>query len=175
MSRSGPHLKLVAAGASPVGLAEIYRSYSGYVAAIAFRLLGRDDEIDDVVQEVFLAATTGLARLREEGAVKGWLATVTVRSSMRRLRWRRLRGFLGLESVTENDIATRSADPADRVMLARIYAVLDELPSRERVAWVLHHVEGETLPAAAKLCCCSLATVKRRIAAAQKRVEEQLA
>ena len=56
-----------------------FRRYSRYVAAVALRLLGRDDEVDDVVQEVFLAALRGLERLREPEAVKGWLATVTVR------------------------------------------------------------------------------------------------
>jgi RNA polymerase sigma-70 factor, ECF subfamily len=49
----------------------LFRRYSAYVAAVALRLLGRDDEVDDVVQEVFLAALRGLRQLREEGAVKG--------------------------------------------------------------------------------------------------------
>src|SRR5258708_2484860 len=68
-----------------------FRRYSRYVAAVALRLLGRDDEVDDVVQEVFLAALRGMRRLREPEAVRGWLATVTVRIAGRRLRRRRLR------------------------------------------------------------------------------------
>ena len=46
--------------------------------------------------------------------------------------------------MTENDIATTSSDPANRVLLVRVYAVLDEIPAPERVGWLLHHVEGET-------------------------------
>lgn len=65
-------------------------------------------------------------------------------------------------------------DPADRLLLARLYSVLDELPVSERVAWVLHHVEGETLPVVARQCGCSLATVKRRIGRAQAKVEGRL-
>src|SRR5262249_23976092 len=75
----------------------VFRRYSRYGAAVALRLLGRDDEIDDVVQEVFLQAVRGLERLREPEAVKGWLATVTVRVAGRKLRLRRVRGFFGLD------------------------------------------------------------------------------
>ena len=43
-----------------------------------------------------------------------------------------------------------------------------------RVAWTLNYVEGETLEEVARLCGCSLATAKRRIAAAQRFIEEKL-
>jgi RNA polymerase sigma-70 factor (ECF subfamily) len=49
----------------------------------------------------------------------------------------------------------------------RIYRLLDELPANERLAWTLRHIEGEQVEAVASLCGCSLATAKRRIAAAQ--------
>ena len=40
-------------------LESAFRAYSRYVAAIAFRMLGCNDEVDDVVQEVFVAALRG--------------------------------------------------------------------------------------------------------------------
>src|SRR5690349_8645681 len=39
-----------------VDLDELYRRYAPYVAVIATRILGRDDELDDLVQDVFLGA-----------------------------------------------------------------------------------------------------------------------
>ena len=74
-----------------------FRAYSRYVAAIGFRLLGRSDEVEDLVQDVFVRASRGLGALREPGALKGWLATVTVRVAQRRLRSRRLLHVLRLE------------------------------------------------------------------------------
>jgi RNA polymerase sigma-70 factor (ECF subfamily) len=52
--------------------------------------------------------------------------------------------------------------------------VLDRLPVNERLAWSLRHIEGEQLESVAVLCGCSLATAKRRIAAAQQAVERSL-
>jgi RNA polymerase sigma-70 factor (ECF subfamily) len=152
-----------------------FRSYARYVAAVALRLLGRDDELDDVVQEVFLIAVRGLGRLREPEAVKGWLATVTVRVAGRRLRRRRLRALVGLDrGAGYEEIAASGASQEERALLGRVYRVLDGMPVKERLAWLLRHVEGERLEAVAELCGCSLATAKRRIAAAQKILDEAL-
>jgi RNA polymerase sigma-70 factor (ECF subfamily) len=155
-------------------LEAIFRQYSRYVAAIAMRLLGRDDEVDDVVQEVFLAAMKGVEQLREPEAVKGWLATVTVRIASRRLRVRRMRSFLRLDQVPGYEAVAPGANPEEKALLSRVYAVLDEMPVNHRVAWTLRHVEGQQLEQVAALCGCSLATAKRRISAAHETIERML-
>lgn len=163
-----------AAPASPgLSCGEAYRRHAAYVAAIAMRLLGRDDEVDDVVQEVFLEAVRGLARVHDPLALRGWLATVTVRTARRRLHLRRLRGWLRLDPARDyEDVAAPGASPEQRVLLARVYRVLDALPVAPRLAWTLRYVEGESLEDVAALCECSLATAKRRIAAAQQAIQE---
>ncbi len=161
----------------PLDLDSAYRRYARYVAAVALRLIGRDDEVDDVVQEVFLTALRKLGGLRDPEAIRGWLATVTVRVAGRRLRRRRMWAFFGVspsEGAYE-EVAATGATPEDRALLARVYAVLDGLPVGERIAWTLRHVEGERLEQVAALCGCSLATAKRRIAAAHATMERMLA
>ncbi len=187
---SAPHLRLVQEDVSPAssGLdalsrspvdprdrAGVFKRFAPYVGRIAFRLLGRQDEVDDVVQDVFLSAQRGLDALRDEGAVKAWLATVTVRKSQRRLKRRRLRISLGLEEEADySNVATGGAGPADRTLLREVYAALDRVPTAERIAWTLRHVEGEKLQNVATLCDCSLATAKRRIAMAHARILEEV-
>ena len=55
-------------------LGGLFRRYAAYVATIGFRLLGRDDELDDLVQEVFMEAYRGFHQLRSAEAAKAWLA-----------------------------------------------------------------------------------------------------
>lgn len=150
---------------------DVYRQYSGYVAALAYRILGRDAEVEDVVQDVFLAAVSGLHRLRDPGAVKGWLASATVNVASRRLRRRKLLAVFGLDSPSDEEVSAPGASPEEKAVLSEVYFALDALPVNERVPWVLRHVEGESLERVAELCACSLATVKRRIAAAQEAIE----
>jgi len=182
MNRARAALEVVAPLPHPaVAAAEldfdaVFRRYAPYVAAVAHRLLGRDSEVDDTVQEVFLVAVRGLARVRDPGAVKAWLARIAVRSARRRLRMRRLRAVFGLDEVAGYEsIADSGASPEQRALLQRVYLVLDTLPADQRIAWTLRHVEGERLDAVASLTGCSLATAKRRIAAATQTLDEAFA
>lgn len=179
MSREPPALHVVAPiQGTPVlvmamELDPLFRRYAPYVAAIAYRILGRDDEVDDTVQEVFLAAVRGLGSVRDPGAVKAWLARLAVRSARHRLRARRLWRFLGLDDGAGVElIVDGRATPEQHALLERVYRVLDSVSANERIAWTLRYVEGEPLDRVAALSECSLATAKRRIAAAAKTIEE---
>jgi RNA polymerase sigma-70 factor (ECF subfamily) len=155
--------------AAPPRLADLFRRYAPYVATIGFKLLGSDGELDDLVQDVFIEAHRGLHQLRSGDAAKSWLARITVRRAVRRLRRRRLRAFFSLDSVAE-DVALidGAASPEEQAHVASIYRLLETLPVAQRIAWVLRHMEGESLDAIAALCGCSKTTVQRRVRAAQQ-------
>jgi RNA polymerase sigma-70 factor (ECF subfamily) len=73
------------------------------------------------------------------------------------------------------ELTDTAASPRQRALLAEVYRVLDQLPIEERFAWTLRLVEGQSLPEVAQICGCSLATVKRRVASAQRAISEALA
>ena len=174
--RSQAALRLISGGAArgPF-LADVYRRYCRYVAAVVLRLHGRRAEVDDLVQEVFAQAARGIARLRDAEAVKGWLATIAVRVVRAHLRFRRMRRFLGLDGGADYaGLVDPGASPHDRLLVRAVYRLLDEMPVDDRVAFTLHHIEGETVEVVARLTSCSLATVKRRIARAQRLIEERM-
>lgn len=156
-------------------LDEVYRRYCRYVAAVILRLDGRTTEVDDLVQDVFVEAARGIRSLRQPAAIKGWLATIAVRTVRRRLRLRRVRRFLGLDNDAASlELVDPAASPVVRLLLRAVYRVLDDMPVEDRLAFGLHYIEGEKMEAVAKLCGCSFATAKRRVARAQKLIEERL-
>jgi len=130
-------------------------------------------DLDDVVQDVFLAAAGGLKRLRDPNATKAWLATAAVRMVRRRLRLRRMWRWLGIgqDDRPPAPLVDSGSNPVDRLLLGAVYHVLDGMAVDDRVAFVLHCIEGETLDAVAGICRCSLATAKRRIARAQAAID----
>ena len=175
MPRSAAPLRLVPIDERTSFLDDVYRRYCRYVAAVILRLDGRQAEVDDIVQEVFVEAARGVARLRDAEAVKGWLATITVRVVRHRLRARRLRRFLGLDAQADYaGLIDPSASPLDKLLVRAVYRVLDELPVDDRLAFSLHNIEGEKLEVVARLCRCSCATAKRRIARAQQAIEDRM-
>ena len=162
-----------AAGASDgvtvegVTLEQAFRAHASYVATIGYRMLGTRDELDDLVQDVFLSAQGTLRKLRHPEAIRSWLATVTVRVARQRLRARRLRQFLHLPTsgISSEDLPDRAASPETKSLVSAIFRALETLPVNARLAWSLRYLQGERLETIATLCGCSLAAVKRRLVA----------
>ena len=176
--RRRPPLRLVRDGDDPQDgafdpsdLDGVFRRYAPYVATISLRILGCDDDIDDLVQEVFLDAHRRRSELREASAIRGWLARVTVRKAVRKLRRGKLRRWLALDEHPDYaGLADPSATPEQRAEVVRVYRVLDRVTAEERVAWVLRYVQEYSLDEIAELASVSRSTVQRRIRAAQAAV-----
>ena len=164
--------------ASPVDdldIEDLFRRYAPNVASMGLAMLGQRDEVDDLVQDVFLRAWRGMKRLEDAGAVKSWLMTIAVRVARTRLARRRFtRLFLPTGEVNVEEIAAPETSPEERVTLQRLYRILQRMPVDLRIAWVLRHVQSETVEEVARLCGWSLSTAKRRIADAEKRVGKKL-
>jgi RNA polymerase sigma-70 factor, ECF subfamily len=153
----------------PVTFDNLFARYNRYVARLATRLLGAGDgEVDDVVQDVFWIASKRLPRIADMVQARGWLATVTTRVVGRRLRRRRFRNLFHVHaSSSRTEVPAPGATAEERVLLGRLYEVLDGLPTEQRLAWTLRYLEGETLDAVAAACECSVSTAKRRVSAAK--------
>lgn len=149
----------------------VYAKHARYVAGVVHRLMGDDGELDDIVQETFVDAIDGLARLHDPGAVRAWLVTVAVRRTRRVLARRRRRAMFAFWAA---DFGPRASDPRDRQAVDELYDALSKVPEDLRIPWVLHRVEHLSLPETAQVCEVSLATVKRRIAEAEDRLERRL-
>jgi RNA polymerase sigma-70 factor, ECF subfamily len=156
-------------------LDELFKEHAGYVARLAYRMMGRDVEIDDVVQDVFVLLLRHIDRIRDPNAVRAWLATTTVRLTRRRLRVKSLRLVLGLgDDVGLADVRDNSSSPDDRAAFGAIQVALERVGVNARIAWTLRFLEDERIEDVARLCGCSTRTAKRWIARAQRAVKEAL-
>lgn len=148
----------------------IYRRYVRYVFGIALRLLRSRADAEDAVQDTFALALERLDSLRDGAALRPWLAQIVVSQVRRRFRRRKMLRLLGLDVAEEDsglaDMADPSQGPEVRAELRDLERVLSTVPEEQRIAWLLRYVDDEALDDVARACACSLATVKRRIAAA---------
>jgi RNA polymerase sigma-70 factor (ECF subfamily) len=162
----------LAAKGNERAFATLYKRHARYVAGVVYRLMGNDAELDDVMQETFCDAARALCNLRDPEGLRFWLARIAVRRVHKRLsarrRWRWLVG------TNHDEIAPKVSEPHARQRVDNLYEGLENLPLKLRTPWVLHMIEGQTLPEAAATCDVSLATVKRRIAEADERLDRWL-
>lgn len=149
----------------------LHARFGGEVNRLVWRLLGADNDHNDLVQDVFEKLMRTTHQVREPDALIGWVRTVTVnavRSELRKRKVRRL--FLRSEMERPEPMRDGVGNAEGREVLKKMYRVLDAMPADDRIAFVLRYVEGLSVPEVAEQCGCSLATTKRRIARAQERL-----
>jgi RNA polymerase sigma-70 factor, ECF subfamily len=145
---------------------KLFERHAQMLNDLAFRLLPWDHEAEDLVQDTFVAALTGLDRLADPRAFAPWVRSIAIRSAAKRIRKRVLLGRLGLRRSDPVDVegllsATTAPDVA--ASLRAVYRRIEALPSELRVIFVLRHVEGSTVPEIAAALGTSEGTVKRRL------------
>jgi RNA polymerase sigma-70 factor (ECF subfamily) len=154
--------------------AELFRRHAPPLLQLLTRLLAATSDAEDALQDTFITAFADLVHLRDSGAFPAWLRRIAVHQAHRRFRKRRLLAALGLDhaptDMTLADLADPDAGPDVLAELARLDQILLRLSAKNRTAWILRYVEGCELTEVASSCGCSLATAKRRVAAAQARV-----
>lgn len=150
---------------------ELYGRHSRYVAGVVFRLMGDDADLEDIVQDTFVRAAERLSTLHTPAQVRPWLVTIAVRLAQSRMTRRRRRTWLRQQFTRA---APTVSDPRDRAPADELYSALDQIPDKLRIPWILARVEGQRLEDVACACGISLATVKRRIADAQTRLDRRL-
>jgi len=152
----------------------LFRRYVRLALGLAYRILPSDLDIDDLVQDSFLYAFERLNGLTNPQAFQAWLSSIVVRTAGKRLRRRKLQIRLGLRSHTPIDadeVISRTAPPDVAAELRAVYGLLENLPVEERIALVLRRVERLEIPEIAEQMQLSVSTVKRRLNAAEARLE----
>jgi len=117
----------------------LYVRHTPRLRMVVVRLLGagRGDQVDDVVQETWLAACRGLHRYAGDAKFASWLTTIGIRTTYARFA---RSGEVETELFDELP-APAGAGPASVIDLER---ALSHLPDHQRVVVVLHDVEGFT-------------------------------
>ncbi len=114
---------------------EIYRLFAPSLYGTALRMLGRPEEAEDVLQDVFVKLVEGVADLSPEGG-GAWLKRVTVNRCLdllrRRGRWRESE----LPEQPGRDLSDARSASLD------LPRAIERLPDRARAIFLLYEVEG---------------------------------
>lgn len=92
-SNSSDDARLVARvrAGEPAALGELYSRYARPLFGLAQRLMGPEQDAEDVLHDVFLGLPVALRQYEEQGSLDAWLKRVTARVALNRLRSHRRR------------------------------------------------------------------------------------
>lgn len=142
--------------------------------ATLYRILGTNTEMEDLLQDTFLEVFRSLHRFRGEALLSTWIDRIATRVAYTYLS-RRRPASVHLELVPE--VAARDASAEQRTVwreaARRLYAVLDRVEPRQRIAFTLHVIDGRPLRLVAETMKASLVATKTRVWRARREVERR--
>ncbi len=148
----------------------LVRSHDRHLRALAFRLLGDRDLMDDALQEAYLRAYKALPSFRKDSAMATWLYRITYNVCMDRLRERRknalrLGGLASLEEMAERGLEPPSADDPAALVEHKddLGSALAELTPPNRAAVLLVDLMGYDYSTAASILGLKEGTIASRL------------
>jgi RNA polymerase sigma-70 factor (ECF subfamily) len=131
------------------GFRLLVERHSRNVFRLAYRMIGNEQDAEDIVQETFLRAYRQLNRYESRSTFGTWLYRIAANCSLDLLRARK-RSPEAPTAAGDRDVLDSmpaGAPGPDRVALSaevqrRVAAAMGELSQQERTAFVLRHFEG---------------------------------
>lgn len=132
---------------------------------VAVSILWNDEDAADAIQEAVLRAWQKRRALRDEGAFDVWLMRILLnecRNIQRKIRYRAL--------PLEESVAGAVSEPPD----TGLQEALRRVPEKQRVALLLHHLDGYSIADIARMLRLPESTVRGRIYEGRKRLKALL-
>ncbi len=154
--------------------AQLVRRHRDRHARFAARMLGDQDEAEDVLQSVFMRAWRHLGHCEDPERFGAWLHRIVVNecrtfASRRGQREMKLvRDEASLDGLSAEDV---TRDPALRSLIDQALAAL---PTDLREAFLLKHVEELEYEEMAELTGAGVSALKMRVKRAIERLRERL-
>jgi RNA polymerase sigma-70 factor, ECF subfamily len=144
---------------------ELVDRYSAVLFRVAYSMVGNAADAEDVVQETFTAAFTGISKFRGESSLKTWLMQILVRQSARIRRGRRM--TIGIENVDQT-----VADPAGASESRMdVIEMLQKLSPEHREVIVLRELQGMGYEEMAQALKIPRGTVESRLHRARQELK----
>lgn len=162
--------------------AELVRRYKKKIYAIAYRILGNHLDADEVTQETFVRVYEKRLELKSVKYLSSFILRIATNYSIDLIR-RRQKRFVPIDELTflpdvQMEMADRIVSPDQRVENAEILSAIKEaiqrLPPRQRMAIILHDIEGFSKEEIADSLGCPQATVRSNLHIARTKVKKWL-
>lgn len=172
----------------PAAFRRLVELNSANVYNVALKLLGDEQETEDVLQETFLSAFQAIDRFEGRSSLSTWLYRIAYNASLMRLRKRRQMTAFSLDmppdqegesgEVVSRHLVDWSMIPDDQLLTAEARQEMDraiaELPETLRSTFVLRDIQGLSGAETAEVLGITVQAVKNRLHRARLRLRDRL-
>ena len=175
-------VRRAATGDDRKAFAELVDRHKEGVFALLYRLLGRSGEVEDVAQNVFIAAYRGLPAFKGKAKFSTWIYRIAYNqavTAIRRIASRRSRELQEPERDGDGQRSKEWSDPKgpaqeQGALAGQVWTAVEKLPTSLRAVVELHYGRGFKYPEIAEVLSLPLGTVKTHLHRARAQLRKFL-
>lgn len=147
----------------------IFKRHRRLVLGVLGHLLGRDPELEDVLQSTFVEVFRSLERFEGRSKLSSWIARVALHVGFHHLRRRKSRPgeYAGDRSLLDLADGAPRTDPSAlverRELAQHVYDILSRMAPKKRAVFILSEFEGMPQEEIAEVVGTNVATVRTRL------------
>ncbi|MES1157737.1 MAG: RNA polymerase sigma factor [Haliangium ochraceum] len=169
----------------PEAIAELFRAHREMVERLVGRLVGPSPDLEDLVQSTFVEVIRNISRFRGEAKPSTWICGIAVHIVQHHLRAGKVRRNVPLELVLGDTLRAQSAvvDPRQNAeqeidggkVTAKLYALMDRITAKKRVALLLYVMEDRSVEEIAALMRATQPATRSRLYFARRELRKLIA
>lgn len=143
---------------------ELFLEQRTNVHRALYRILGSNRELEDLLQDAFIEIFRALPSFRGDSTLGRWCQTIAVRIAYLTISRRRppAVALALVEEIVASDVDVRRHTQV-REAARRLYAALDRIEAKQRIAFALGVIDGKPLAEVAELTQTTVFAVKTRV------------
>jgi len=162
--------------------AELVRRYKKKIYSVAYRMLGNHLDADEVTQETFVRVYKRRHELKSVSYFSSFILRIATNYSIDLIR-RRQKGFISVDDLSlypevQIELSGKIIKPDRNLenaeILLEISRAIEKLPPRQKMAVILHDIEGYSKAEIAYALSCPQATVRSNLHIARRKLRKWL-
>ncbi len=163
---------------------ELVLQYQDDIYSLCLNYLKNEQEAEDIAQDVFIEVFHSIHSFNQQASISTWIYRIAVNKSLERLRYnKRLKRFAWITSLFGNeerfegqirDWVQPNVEDENKERAKVLYGAIDNLPEKQRTAFILHKLEGKSYKEIMDILSVSLASVESLMHRAKKNLQKDL-
>ena len=158
--------------------------YQNMVYNTALGIVQNEEDADDITQEVFEQVYISIGSFKGESKLSTWLYKITISKSLDHIKKKKrkkrfgvvqsLFGGLDVEKYSPVEFNHPGVQLEQKERASELFAALNQLPDKQKIAFILHKVEGQSYQEVAEIMNKSLYAVEALMSRAKANLKTLL-
>jgi RNA polymerase sigma-70 factor (ECF subfamily) len=161
---------------------QLFEQYQRLVYNICYRMSATQEEAEDITQDVFMKIFQAIGNFRGDAKLSSWIYRIAVNTCLKKARRKKLTAWISLEFLFQKQEGfqpqSQEATTDHQMEISEIERIvqhaIQQLPTRQRTALVLHRYENLAYEEIAQVMNISLSAVESLLHRAKDNLTEKL-